>query len=293
MTHPPAPTTVVYLGGYGRSGSSVLDRLLASQIGALGAGELCNLFSWAAEGRDCACGVTVGACPLWGPVLDRVTTATGLTLRELAARSDAAERRGGDTKVWRAAWSEVLRALADAGVPVVVDSSKTAGGRERGTLLADLPGTRLALFVHLHRALPAVLGSRSRGNNLALERGEHTGGGIRGLGRALAGWVTANRAARRQGARAERTVAVDYVAFAGDPATTLAGLEETLRELGVAVDPDREVGLHGIAGNRVLRAGWDGAVAVDEAWRAELGTGWRVLGVIVQRATEAAGWVPR
>ncbi len=151
----------------------------------------------------------------------------------------------------------------------------------------------MALFVHLHRTLPAVLRSRQRGGNLALENGSRAGGGTRGAARALVGWVTANRSACRQGTGAEQAVSLDYDTFAADPEAALTRIEATLRELGVPLDSTRSPGRHAIAGNRVLRSGWDGSVTVDAAWQDELTPGWRVLGQVVQAATAAAGWVPR
>ncbi len=293
MAAPTGHPVVVYVGGYGRSGSSVLDSLLADRLGALGGGELCNLFSWAADGRDCSCGLPVTRCPVWAPVVERVCAETGRSLGELVPVLDDAERRHGNAQVWTAAWSTVFESLAEAGTTVIVDSSKTAGGRRRAVLLAELAGTRVALFVHLHRSLPAVLRSRQRGGNLALEDGSRAGGGARGAARALVGWVTANRSACRQGTSAERAVSLDYDTFAADPEAALARIEAVLRELGAPLDTTRSPGRHAIAGNRVLRSGWDGSVTVDAAWRDELGPAWRVLGQVVQAATAAAGWLPR
>ena len=58
--------TVLMLGGFGRSGSTLLERCLAECQGAVGVGEVLHL--WERGLRDdelCGCGVPFSACPFW------------------------------------------------------------------------------------------------------------------------------------------------------------------------------------------------------------------------------------
>ena len=133
---------VIYVSGFGRSGSSVVDAMLASQTGALEAGELCHLYLWASEGRACSCGLPVRSCAWWGPVIDQVVDQLGQDVATLASASEVAER-GGPDAAWREIWQATFDALGSIhSCSRVVDSSKTAGDRQRLRLLGDTPPDR-------------------------------------------------------------------------------------------------------------------------------------------------------
>ena len=85
-------TTVLYIAGTGRSGSTVLAAILGEVEGVFAAGEVRYLWQRGlVEGRLCGCGVPVAECPLWSAVLATVE-ASGSTLppAAMAGRSDAA-----------------------------------------------------------------------------------------------------------------------------------------------------------------------------------------------------------
>jgi hypothetical protein len=287
-----APVRVVYIGGYGRSGSSLLDALLAERLDALSAGELGLLFNWAARGKPCSCGESVTACELWGPTLRSVTSWSGLGLAELAEISTAGEfgqaRRRSD---WQAIWSRVFEHLRDHhGVELVVDSSKTAGGRVRHELLDTLPTAQLELFVHLHRSAHAAAYSARRGNNFALEDGSVVRGSALEVVRALLGWLRANTSATRfrKGVR-EAAVVLAYEDFVLDPEGHLNELVSSVRPASATLSAGRE---HAIAGNRIRRQGWGGQVRVDDEWRVGLPAGWAGLASVIEWAAHLARVVP-
>jgi len=60
---------VVYIGGSGRSGSTLLERLLGAVPGVATLGEVVHLPSRAlVDGETCGCGEPLASCPFWGPV---------------------------------------------------------------------------------------------------------------------------------------------------------------------------------------------------------------------------------
>ncbi len=62
-------TSVLYIGGFGRSGSTLLERLAGTQRGFCAGGELVNYWSHGLlEGRLCACGETFYSCGFWSAV---------------------------------------------------------------------------------------------------------------------------------------------------------------------------------------------------------------------------------
>ncbi len=78
--------TVLYLGGLGRSGTTVLERVLGELPGVCSAGELVHLWRRGVlDDETCGCGRPFGSCPFWVEV-GRV--AFGGWTRELALRME-------------------------------------------------------------------------------------------------------------------------------------------------------------------------------------------------------------
>lgn len=63
------PVPVLYVGGTGRTGSTVLDRMLGNVPGVFAAGEVTWLWFALRAGGRCACGERHIECPVWGPAL--------------------------------------------------------------------------------------------------------------------------------------------------------------------------------------------------------------------------------
>jgi Sulfotransferase family len=60
---------VVYISGWGRSGTTVLDRVLGQLPGFCSVGELRSLWDVDPVRHSCSCGHPVATCPLWAPSL--------------------------------------------------------------------------------------------------------------------------------------------------------------------------------------------------------------------------------
>lgn len=63
---------LVYILGFGRSGSTLLDMLLGSLDGVFSTGEVWALGKWIEEDKNCSCGESVSSCPIWGKVIDDI-----------------------------------------------------------------------------------------------------------------------------------------------------------------------------------------------------------------------------
>ena len=62
----PAPVKVLYIGGFGRSGSTLVERILGQLPGFCSAGEI--VFLWQRgllENQLCGCGATFSECDFW------------------------------------------------------------------------------------------------------------------------------------------------------------------------------------------------------------------------------------
>jgi hypothetical protein len=62
---------LVYIGGYGHSGSTLLAYLMASNSRVVVCGDVAGVKRAEAKRRKCSCGQLAQSCHVWGPVLDR------------------------------------------------------------------------------------------------------------------------------------------------------------------------------------------------------------------------------
>jgi hypothetical protein len=84
-------TRVLYVTGWGRSGSTLLDVLLGQVPGVFSAGEIVFLWSRGiGAGWRCGCGSEVLSCPVWSDVL---ADASATPPQDLARRMQDLERR--------------------------------------------------------------------------------------------------------------------------------------------------------------------------------------------------------
>lgn len=127
------PPSVLYLCGWGRSGTTVLCRVLGGVEGFASLGELRSLWDADPARHRCGCGEVVAACPFWTAVLGRALGGAGAD--ELAAvrraRDGAARLRHLATGRHRrpTRYADVLASVYEAaaavsGARVLVDSSK-------------------------------------------------------------------------------------------------------------------------------------------------------------------------
>ena len=62
---PTGPVKVLYIGGCGRSGSTLLDRMLGQIPGICSLGELTHLWRALLCNQECGCGAPIRECPFW------------------------------------------------------------------------------------------------------------------------------------------------------------------------------------------------------------------------------------
>jgi len=141
VTPPVATSHVVYIVGWGRSGSTLLTAILGEIKGAFAAGELRLLWSHGVQRkRLCGCGKPIPECPIWSQVLEKIhdAPATAEEMERIQARRlrsrhflpelfKMARNRGPDDELTRYAttYAMALAAVHDVtGAEVVIDSSK-------------------------------------------------------------------------------------------------------------------------------------------------------------------------
>jgi sulfotransferase family protein len=159
------PVKVLYIAGSGRSGSTILDRILGQLNGFFSVGELCNLWDRGLLAhRRCGCGVPVDQCPTWTAILaggfgrlpDEAEATRVLKLRAAFVRVRHIPRvlatrwlgRSGADDELLGVLARLYRAVQQqTGCRVLVDSSKAPLYAE---LLARIPSIDLYV-VHLVR----------------------------------------------------------------------------------------------------------------------------------------------
>jgi hypothetical protein len=157
---------VLYIAGTGRSGSTILARILGAVDGFFLGGELYYVWQRGLiENRLCGCGVRFSECDFWQTVLERAFGGPGgVDARDMARRlrHDIRVRRlprmllarggrsqtGFDLVRYGPAVASLYRTIQSAtGARVIVDSSKFPG---YGFLLGRIPGLDVRV-VHLVR----------------------------------------------------------------------------------------------------------------------------------------------
>ena len=289
---PPPRLSVVFIGGLGRSGSTLLDRLIGQQPDCVAVGELGLIWrSGLAEDRLCGCGTPLRRCAVWQSVarvafggFDALPAATVRALqgfwdhrRGFAAHLLGPGPLGAAARAALTVYSDHLARLLSAvqavtGCRVVVDSSKTPAHL---AALLTVPGIDVHV-VHLVRDSRAVAYSwqQRRRRSDAPRREEYI--------EAVPAWRTAvlwtaiNLALWRVRRGARSAQVVRYEDFVAKPAAIVT---QILRQIGQPVpDSLSQPGLgawdlgvqHTVAGNPMRLQNGPLVVRPDQEWQRRL-----------------------
>ena len=291
---------LLLIGGIGRSGSTLLDRMLGQLGGICSVGELVHLWQRGlAENNRCGCGARFGDCPFWRRVgeeafggWDTVDVAEVLALKQSVDRNRflplmclpglwppyrARLRR------YLALLDRLYRAVAAvAGPAVIVDASKHVS---HAFLLRRVPGLDLRV-VHLVRDSRGVALSWTR----LLRRPEVVDGqammattppvvlSVR--------WLSHNTLFHLLGRLGVPTLLVRYESLVGRPAAELARVLAHVDQpaagdrLGFIGDGWVQLGTgHALAGNPMRFQRGRVPLRLDEEWRHKLSRAQRLVTV--------------
>lgn len=262
------PVRVLYIAGYGHSGSTLLDIVLGQHREVMGAGELFRLAGAAwREGEPCSCGEALPDCPVWRAIVrgwearagSGVIAAYGRLQARCEARLAVLPAGAADLRAYRTLSLALFRSIREVtGRTVVVDSSKLPS---RAAALAQTPGIDLRLL-HLVRDGRGVAWSMRRRMARDPKAGLQAEKRGRSAVRTGLAWMLTNLAAERvaRSLPAHASLRLRYESLLADPAATLAavgalagvGMEDVARAIaaGTPVAPG-----HVMAGNRLRMAG--------------------------------------
>jgi hypothetical protein len=289
---------VLFLGGLGRSGTTVLERVLGELPGACSAGELVHLWQRGVlDDETCGCGESFGRCPFWVEVGARAfngwNAALAARMLELHDRVDRTRhvpllalprllgRRRAEHAEYVEAYVRLYRAISEvSGCPVVIDSSKHSS---LAFCLRNAPGMDLRV-VHVVRDSRGVAYSWTK-EVLRPESGaaedlmhRYSPAGSSGL------WIGHNLFFALLGRLGTRTRLLRYEDFVAEPRRLTRELAEFAGLPGTADMPafidDVTVALtpsHTVAGNPVRFRNGPMTLRRDDAWRTKLPRGRRLL----------------
>jgi Sulfotransferase family len=284
------PVRVIYVAGYGRSGTTIFDIALGQHADVLGAGEITALTRHVWESNEyCACGCPIQSCELWKPVMQQWSESSSTSLiREYSKLQERFEGLAGLAKIifgfgngkkleQYCRHSKLLfeEIISQSGRKIVVDSSKLPG---RAMALSLVSGIDLHV-IHVVRDGRGVAWSLLKGYERDIKSGVQREIKSKSVFRTAMRWSIVNLATelllRKLGPR--RFLRVRYEDFASNPETTLrqigAFLSLDLSQTGLVLQTGAPMKPgHQLAGNR-LRMNASIRLSKDDSWRSAMPVG--------------------
>ncbi len=287
----PGSLPVVYVGSWGRSGSTLLELILGQVPGLVSVGELRYLWERGlAERQLCGCGVPVPECPFWCAVLEEASKGgdpvDGRAVLAVWRRVDGLARlpwlvgplRPGVLQADLDAFRQVLGRIYQAvrtvsGGSAVVDSSKYAA---YGLIMAGVPGLDFRVL-HLVRDSRAVAFSWMRRKRMPEVATEERYMPLKRPWRSAVFWNLENIGLQLLRGAARRYQVLRYDDLASAPH---AALGAALERIGMAADLSFLRGSrlnlgtnHTVAGNPLRFRRGELPIRPDTEWRGSLGRG--------------------
>jgi hypothetical protein len=273
---------ILYIAGWGRSGTTIVDNIFNSYKNVFSTGELFYLWHRGLMiGRKCGCGRRFTECAVWGNVLDtafgdklpdpaHVMQLQKRTIRVRHTQHLAEGDLSAEAAEYLAIYTKLYHAIAEVtGAELIVDSSKVPSG---AALLTRMPGT-VPYLLHMIRDPRAVTHSWMRAAPPPEKRNGSTV--VQSPTTSTMHWLIRNGITERlTRVFPNRHARLRYEDFAARPQATI---ERVLAMAGVAacdgpfVDANtvRLEPNHTIAGNPSRFRNGDIAVKPDNRWREE------------------------
>lgn len=258
---------IIYIAGYGRSGSTLLERILGTHKKCFGTGELAQLVPKMQEQNpECSCGKKIENCNFWGNITKLIRKK--YNLNKIYSLQLTQESILGVFKRFFLStdeYSQYNEGLFGAifenttsEIEFIIDSSKTARKRFfRPFLLNNLPNTEVKL-IHLVRDPRGCMHSNLKGSNKKMEKGQDPKIKF-AVPRTILHWPLANLSPHLfQLSSSDNYLRISYENFVSNPKNTL---QKTGQFLDINLDRQIEAlenkqaipVSHQIAGNRLRK----------------------------------------
>lgn len=296
------PLKIIYIGGYSRSGSTLLDRMLGQLPGFFSAGELGYLTTHGIiQGRKCGCGKVFQDCPLWQEI---GTVAFGgwdsSDARELVALYPAVNRHryiplmvfprlsrkyARQMDRYTALLARLFAAIGQVGqAEVVLDSTVDPS---RAFLLMRVPGVEI-IPIQLIRDSRGVSYSWTKRQMMLDTQGVEIPINTFPATLTAFRWMIYHSLFKAFRFFSQPGLSVRYEDLVADPVPVLGTITDAA---GVKVAPESfafvapgRVNLrtcHTIAGNNMRMSSGEMTLRADEAWRKELPRAQRIMVTVI------------
>jgi hypothetical protein len=287
-------TSVLVIGGAGRSGSTLLERLLSTARGVTAVGELRWVWKRGfADNHLCSCGTPFLACPYWTSITGRAlggSASVDASAMQAAARSvdrlryipyhawprlsPPAFRRA--LREYGDVLGRVFESIAEqSGAQLIVDSSKEPA---YAFLLRRVP-TLNVFLLHLVRDSRAVAFSWQRIRRRPEITDQAQFMPRYGVAKSSRDWMEKNALFELYGGTGGELARIRYEDMTERPADTLSHvLGRVQSALGVSLGEcgDRDVTQHTISGNPVRFSAQVPSVRPDDEWHTAMGARQRI-----------------
>lgn len=277
---------IIFIAGSGRSGSTLLEQLVAERVGGLAVGEARFFFGYYARGDiPCGCGAPLPGCEFWGPIgkkLQRSLDFAGVEsdrrryarLRSLL-NPVARRRLLGPKSRLLSAYRSLYTVIADHSEGrVIIDSSKIPSHL---AVLRQLCSDQLACL-HLVRDPRAVAWAFSR--RVKKDPASPQRGGLmlrRTVPVALAAWALENSWILRITGNIDQTTILRYEDLVRQPERTIDRVEEVAAGALSGGDQSEPMMLHSVGGNPVRFNTGERVIREDLEWLESSGRLYRIL----------------
>lgn len=278
------PPTVLLIGGSGRSGSTLLDRMLGQLPGFVAVGELRYIWSEALAGnRHCGCGARFLDCPFWSAVgsrafggWDQTGAGQAVSLQRSVARHrhiPALMMGGAAPARYRSRLARHLDQLGPlyqairqvSGANVIIDSTKDAA---HAHVLKRMPGIDFRVL-HLVRDSRGVAWSWAKAVQSGPDHLRQFPPPVTALR-----WVAYNLMTESLGWLGVPRLLMRYETLVAEPQAALAAIASFAGQpvekaaLGFVGDGGAWLGAHHtVAGNPMRMISGHINIALDDAWR--------------------------
>ena len=287
-SHADSLTPVAYIAGAARSGSTLLERILACVPGFCSVGEIVFIWERGLRRNDrCGCGERFADCPFWTEVglaafggWDQVDAAEAIALwravdrhrhlLSLAGRAQRGGSLGSELEAYRSLTGRLYQGVRDvSGAEVIVDSSKHVG---YALVLRDTPGIDLRLIHMIRRSHGVAHSWTKRVVKPGVGDGEYMS--VHGTSWTIGLWLTDNLLFDLVSRSMPGSARLKYESLVADP---VSQVRRVLTELGLGTSDlslnflsDSAAALpasHALSGNPMRFQRGQIALRADEDWR--------------------------
>jgi len=292
--------SIIYIAGYGRSGSTLLERILNSHEEVFGAGEIINFSSIIRSQESfCSCGQSIEKCKVWSKLIKSYRQMPN-NLSELEYAQNQFEKlakffnfitvsKNSGKKFYKTCIRELFNAIFKVSshkVRFIVDSSKTTHRSFFRPLALSKIADMDVKLVHLVRDSRGCIWSNIKGSNRKMEKGIDPSIPFATF-RTVVSWLLANIAAHifQFFHPSNKYLRIKYEDLVMEPSKSLRILSNFLDiDLSAQIEmleKRKNIPLsHQLSGNR-LRSQEQITLIIDKEWKSNLGFYHKLLFVLL------------